>query len=307
MSRLYMHIGHPAAWVEVTGEDSLTFLQGQSSNDLKRTGPSPASYTLWLDRKGKILADSFVLQDTPERFFLFSYSSPAATIIERLEAYIIADDVTLTDRTGQTAFAALWGEGAAQALAPSQLETPLPATFTQREHQYILHGRHSRGLNLDVVATGADPAAQMSALSAAVLQAGGKLVDSTVLDRERIESRIPSVPADAGPKDLPQEANLEEDAISYHKGCYLGQEVMARIRAMGQVRRTLAQVRLVAAAEGPLPMPLYDGPREVGSLRTLTAAAPFTGLVLIRKDILEKTQLFSLAPNAPPTVAVLHP
>jgi folate-binding protein YgfZ len=301
-----MHIGRPAAWIEVTGEDSLGFLQGQSTNDLKRPGPSPATYTLWLNRKGKILADSFVLQETPERFFLFSYSSPAAAILGRLETYIIADDVTLTDRTSEAVSAVLWGEGVVPALAPHHLAAPPPATFLQRDHQYILHGRHSRQLNLDVVAAGEDPAAQIAALSAAVLEAGGDVVDHNVLDRERIESCIPSVPADAGPKDLPQEAHLEEAAISYHKGCYLGQEVMARIRSMGQVRRTLAQVRLVAA-ETDLPMPLYDGSREVGSLRTLTAAAPFTGLALLRKDILDTSRLLSLTPDSAPTVTVLHP
>jgi folate-binding protein YgfZ len=76
--------------------------------------------------------------------------------------------------------------------------------------------------------------------------------------RARITAGIPSVPRDAGPTDLPQEVGLVSAAVSFNKGCYLGQEIMARLKTRGRVRRQLAPVRIQGAAGGLLPLP-HDG------------------------------------------------
>ena len=92
---------------------------------------------------------------------------------------------------------------------------------------------------------------------------------------------IPSVPGDIGPADLPNEGGLEADAISYSKGCYLGQEVMARIKSLGRVRRTLVRVTGTVAPPA-VPAGLWQGERREGELRS---AAPtpggFDGLALV--------------------------
>jgi hypothetical protein len=101
--------------------------------------------------------------------------------------------------------------------------------------------------------------------------------------RRRIEAGIPAVPVDLGPGDLPNEGGLEADAISYTKGCYLGQEVMARLKSMGQVRRRLVRVAIVAKKIPPLPAPLFLGERQVGELRSVApdAAGGFVGLAMV--------------------------
>lgn len=88
-------------------------------------------------------------------------------------------------------------------------------------------------------------------------------------EERRIRAGIPAVPVDLGPADLPQEGGLENVAISFTKGCYLGQEVMARLKNLGQVRRRLHVVR----GPGMPPPPaaaLFQGGRRVGEIRSST-------------------------------------
>ena len=96
------HRWDPAAWLRVSGPDALSFLQGQCSQDLRplREGGAAATYGLWLSLKGKVVGDSFVLRGAePDEFWVGSYFTPAATLLARLEAFLIADEVTLEDRT----------------------------------------------------------------------------------------------------------------------------------------------------------------------------------------------------------------
>lgn len=299
-----MHLTRPAAWIEVTGEDAKPFLQGQSTNDLNRPAPAPVTYTLWLDRKGKVLADSFVLQETEERFLLASYHSRATTILERLEPYIIADDVELRDLTETAISAAIWGKDLPNGLARCGLGLPEGGSFFHRDRLHLFPGRRSRQPNLDLIVTGDDNEKRMAAVSAAILDAGGELVDGVGLERERIESCIPGVPHDIGPRDLPQEGHLELSALSYTKGCYLGQEVMARIRSMGQVRRGLAQVRIFGPDTPIVPSTLYDGAREAGEIRSLAGPAPFLGMAIVKKDVMKKSRHLALSPDGPPSVEI---
>src|SRR5262245_8772358 len=101
----------PAAWLKISGTDAATFLQGQFTNDLRKPeGIYPSVYGLWLNQKGKVLADSFVVAAEDGAFWVGSYFSPAAVIRERLEAYVIADDVVSEDETERWAGATVFGE-----------------------------------------------------------------------------------------------------------------------------------------------------------------------------------------------------
>jgi folate-binding protein YgfZ len=91
----------------------------------------------------------------------------------------------------------------------------------------------------------------------------------TALHRARLAAGVPAIPGEFGPQDLPQEAGLETVAISFNKGCYLGQEVMARLHAMGQVRRRLLRVGGI----GPAPaanVEIRQNDKRVGELRAVT-------------------------------------
>ena len=94
---------------------------------------------------------------------------------------------------------------------------------------------------------------------------------------------IPAVPADVGPGDLPNEGGLDVGAVSYTQGCYLGQEVMARLKSMGQVRRRLLRVAGEASEVPPLPAQLFTGERKIGELRSAVpdGAGGFVGLAML--------------------------
>jgi folate-binding protein YgfZ len=248
--------------LHLTGADAANFLQGQFTNDLKQPG---AVYGLWLNLKGKVLADSFVLRGAlADEFWVGSYFSLAATIKERLESHIIADDVTVEDRTGEWRGVSLFG-------APPE---------EQPKDYFVFRGRRGREAREEATEW-VFPVTEFASVKSRL--AGVTEWDANELARRRIEAGIASVPADAGPSDLPNEAGLEADAISYTKGCYLGQEVMARLKSMGQVRRRLRRVRGAGELPAKLPAALFVGARQVGELRSAAREADgrFVGLAMI--------------------------
>jgi tRNA-modifying protein YgfZ len=266
----------PAAVLQVQGVDTLTFLQGQFTQNLK-TGWEGARYGLWLNQKGKVLADSFVVMGSEAAATVVSVFSPAAVIRERLEAYIIADDVAVTDVTSDwTAFAVL-GEGAGEILAP------------WRQSALIFRGRRWGGESWECIY----PVGELAGLPAA------RVIADEDLERLRIEAGFPKIPEEVGPGDLPNEAGLEHDAISYTKGCYLGQEVMARLKMMGQVRRRLMRVRgRGLAVPARLPVSLVCGDKTVGELRTAIAAAEgFVGVAMVTITALSDPRGIRIAGN----------
>lgn len=253
----------PAAWLQISGADAAVFLQGQFTNELRGIAPGQAVYGLWLTIKGKVLADSFVVRGAGEsEFWVGSYFSAAVTLRERLEAFVIADDVVIEDRTGEWRGLSIVGAGAADWLARA------PAG------SMAFAGRRSRGGSVEWLV----PAAAWDEARARVAELPE--VDAAALERLRIEQGIPGVPRDIGHADLPNEAGLETEAISYTKGCYLGQEVMARLKSMGQVRRRLVRVDGDSKpGDAPVvPSPLFVGPKQAGELRSV-AARPEGGWV----------------------------
>ena len=265
----------PAACLRVSGADSLTFLQGQFTNDLQQGKNNGATYGLWLNQKGKVLADSFVRKTSPQEAWIVSYFSPAAVIRERLEAYIIADDVVIEDVTAATRGLTVFGANAA-----AELGLAAPA--------WNFPGRRTRDLQTEIIF----PAEMEAALTAKL--ADKMELTSTQMETLRITAGIPAVPADLGPADLPNEGGLETDAISYTKGCYLGQEVMARLKNLGQVRRRLLRVR--GPGEPPERLtPVFQGARKAGELRsTVREGTGWIGLALVSLVQLQREAGLSL-------------
>jgi tRNA-modifying protein YgfZ len=250
----------PSAAIKISGEDALMFLQGQFTQDLKTVGQASARYGLWLNQKGKVLADSFILNVAGGGFWILSYFSPAAVIRERLESYIIADDVEIEDQTDAWSGITVMGEGGADWLRERRIDVPETGSFTGSGEALVWKGRRSRGEGWDWLM----PVANVAAVEPGAAQ----VLSEEALELVRIEAGIPAIPQEVGLGDLPNEAGLESDAISYTKGCYLGQEVMARLKAMGQVRRRLVRVRSSVSIPDALPASLFFGDKRVGELRS---------------------------------------
>jgi folate-binding protein YgfZ len=281
----------PGCWLRISGSDAFTFLQGQFTNDLRELERQPAVYGLWLNLKGKVLADSFVLRAPgPDAFWVGSYFSTAAAIRERLEGFVIADDVGIEDLTAGWAGVSVVGPEA------GILRDERPQAGV------IFPGRRGVGGAVEWVF----PLEAAGTVEARLK--GAEAVPATEVERWRIAARIPAVPADLGPADLPNEGGLETSAISYTKGCYLGQEVMARLKSMGRVRRRLLPVRGEGGSIPELPAKLFGPVRQVGELRSAVRGAEegYLGLAMLSLPNLTPAMPLALAPEAAPTLRLLE-
>jgi folate-binding protein YgfZ len=286
--------------LRVHGEDALTFLQGQFSQDLRPAGVTqPAAYGLWLNPKGRVLADSFALVAGPAEVWLVSYYSAAADLRAHLERHIVADDAGIEDHTEEWRALAVGGNGAAAWLrASAGAEPPDLGSFTRvGGGGWMFRGRRGADPSWEWLA----PAGALPACDAAAEITAG------AMERMRVAAGVPVVPADIGPGDLPHEGGIDTASVSYTKGCYVGQEVMARLRT-GTIRRRLARLR----GMGTLPpngTALFQGARKIGALRSTCddGAGGWIGLAMLTLLGLEPAAPIAFAPEAPATVRLFVP
>jgi folate-binding protein YgfZ len=229
----------------VTGADRVRFLNGQLTNDVLSLRPGSAIYACALTAKGKLCADLFVAA-TQESHFLDAEVVLRESLAARLEKYIIADDVTLEDVTEAFGLFHLVNgesekeeEAAAGEVGISRLGRSLALPNLALPSLFLP--------NLDVVQVvsnrfgvpGIDlwfPIAQ----SAEVLkQLDASPIDAEAVENLRIEQGIARWGNELSEDVIPNEAGLDQSAINYLKGCYLGQEVISRIKSVGHVNRHL--------------------------------------------------------------------
>ena len=241
----------PEAWLRVRGPDAADFLQGQCTQELRKLKQGQTTWALWLSIKGRVQAESLVLRGADDVWWLWSAHSAGAVVAARLEEFIIADDVTVENFGAAVDTGSGWEQvtlagAAAEAWLREERsgeEPPRAGAWVEFRGGLLFAGRRGRTQVWEWLrAVGAVEAAE--ALPAEL----GELREEDLV-RGRIAAGVPAIPGEFGPQDLPQEAGLEEVAISFTKGCYLGQEVMARLHAMGRVRRRLVRV----AGEGGAP------------------------------------------------------
>jgi folate-binding protein YgfZ len=241
----------PRALLHAAGPDAVDFLHRMLTQDVKGLPAGGAAHFALLEVKGHLVAEGqLVLR--PDGVLLDVDPAAAAELRAQLEAKVIMDDVTFTDLSASWRVLPLLGPGAAAA-AEAQ------ATWLSR---WVNRRRGVPSLDLLV------PAARAEPLRAALLAAGAAPLDDDDLEALRISGGVGRWGAELDGSRLPMEAGLIADAVSFTKGCYLGQEVVARATARGQVQRGLVLLRLPeGAAAGS---PLLAGGVEVG---VVTSAA----------------------------------
>ena len=281
------------ALLEVSGTDRVRWLNGMLSNDVAQLEPAGARsgcYALLLTPKGRIVADLHVLQ-RGDVFWLELSADAAARVEARLEKYIIADDVRLADRSREFVRLGLEGPRAADVVAPLLGSAPAPAPDSwldatlggSRVALAAFGWSGEPGYQLFVPAQAADAA--VAALDAAVRACGGIAADAQALEVLRIEAGIPRLGAELDEDVLPAEAHLTERAVSFTKGCYTGQEIVARLDARGQVQHLLVGLRF---EDDGLPAPgagVEVGGRRIGEVTSAcrSAVAGAIGLGYVRR------------------------
>ncbi len=242
-----------------------------------------------------------ILRRAENEFRIVSFSIAAAALKERIESYVIADEVNITDETAGWERVALWGDGTPAAVAATLGATPNAGSFVEANRGIGFGGRLAHGSFelLVPIGTGA-------ALSQNFAANGARRVDGAAADRERILAGIPAIPADIGPHDLPNEGGLDDVAISYTKGCYLGQEVMARLKNLGQVRRRLHVVKGPGNPPASLAA-LFQNGKKAGELRSVVRDGDgFVAMAMLSLVNLDATQALGLSVDGPAEIQVVH-
>ncbi len=299
---VYYHLTNPAAVLRATGPDAFTFLQSQFANDLKNPGvDQPVTYGLWLDHKGKIQADSFVVEKAPDNFLLISYDCSAAALRAQLESRLIADEVTLTDETTNYKLLHVWPVELDADLAELIADVADPATS-----ESWLGRRPVANVAWDILTT----PAVMESIIAKLQTHGVAPASAAAMHAARILTGVAAVPQDAGPGDLPQEAALAGAGIALDKGCYLGQEVMQRLETQGHINRALWQVMWESQEALPAnlePVPLYLDHEAVGELRSrVSGEGKNIGLAMLKLRALGGRPSLAFSPNGPKVVELVR-
>ncbi len=266
--------------VEVTGEDRVRWLDGMLTNDVAAAAAAPGGGcdALLLSRQGRILA-RFHLLAMAERVWLETDRAAIAPALEALEKLLIADDVTLADVSASQARLALEGPGATEVVAAACSGAALPAAhgFVEAELAgapvHLAAFGFTGGPALQVFA----PADGARAVRDALVAAGAEPGDAALLDRLRIEAGTPRFGAELDASVLPDEARLG-DAVSTTKGCYVGQEVVARLRSRQRVNHLLVGLRLAEPAAPGAEIRLED--RRLGEV-TSAAVSPDHGPIAL--------------------------
>jgi tRNA-modifying protein YgfZ len=252
----------------VRGQEVADFLQGQVSNDVESLEPGRGCYATLLTHKGKIRADLRVLR-TGDGWLLDAEPIARPVIAHMLQTYSLGRDVHFEDMTDERTVLSLIGPAARE-----RLDAAPPG----EEHANVVGdlGLYvATDLGLDVICV--DAAAAREAL-------GLDEVPEEVAECLRIESGRPRLGLELGDEVIPQEAGINERAVDFEKGCYMGQETVARLHYKGKPNRHLRGLRLSEPTERGTPILLRE--KQVGTVASV-CVSPVLGpiaLALVRRE-----------------------
>ena len=247
--------------VRLTGPDRVSFLQGMVTQDVEGLAIGSVADAALLTPKGAMVADARVVRRADD-FLLLSEPGYGPMVLGTLEKYLISENAELADATARFGQLSVVGPEA-EALAARVLGLGAPAGAAARPFE--ASGSIGWALPQGLLLPGVDlllPVEALPTVFERLLEGGATPVGFAALEVLRVERGTPRFGADMDEKTIPLEANLQR-AIHYQKGCYIGQEVIARATFRGHVNRHLVGLRFA----GPVPAPrteLFTGERRVG-------------------------------------------
>jgi folate-binding protein YgfZ len=264
----------------LTGTEAKRFLQGQVTNDVEALTPGTGCFAAFLTNKGKMLGDLRVL-DGGEELLLDTERVALQELFTMVRRFKIGYDVELHRRTLERGLLSLVGPAARALLGDAA------AALGEDEHDHVaaeLDGIAVRLVSTDVGVDLLVDSAQTEALAAALGARGARAVPEEVAEAIRVERGRPRYGLDLDDATIPQEAGLNERAVSFTKGCYVGQETVARLYYKGKPNRHLRGLRLSAPV--PSGTELLLGDKRVGSLGSVVVSPVHgpIGLALVRRE-----------------------
>jgi folate-binding protein YgfZ len=268
----------------VTGSEAAEYLQGQLTNDVEALAAGEGCYAALLDRKGHMQADMRVLVVSEKKIWIDTEPGALAAARRHLDMYKVGRDVDVEDAGSERAIVSLIGPRSAD-LAGSP---PLP----EHHHEEIAVD----GIKCPAVGTalGIDlipHAEDRERLIVALVAAGAPAVDPDAAEIVRIEAGTPRFGSEMDTATMPAEAGIVATAVNFEKGCYIGQETVARLHYKGKPNRRLRGLRLSAPTSPGAALSL--GEKEVGKLGG-SCISPVHGpiaLAIVRREAEPGTEL----------------
>lgn len=262
----------------LTGADRKAFLNGQVTNDVEALASGQGCYAAFLTPKGKMLGDLRIL-DTPDELLLDCERVALQSLFDLVRRFSIGHDVQLHKRTLESGLLSLLGNDARAVAGADEL----PDT----EHAHLTGEIAGRPVRLIATDAGVDvlcAAEDTDAIAAVLREAGAEPIDEAQAEVLRVEHGRPRYGVDLDDSVIPQEAGLNDRAVSFTKGCYVGQETVARLFYRGKPNRHLRGIRLAAPAEPGTALMLAG--KEVGRVGS-AVVSPRLGpvaLALVRRE-----------------------
>lgn len=288
--------------LRLTGADRVDFVNGLVSHDVRTLATGAARAALMLDHRGRPRAGLSVVRRERD-LYLAVDDGAVRHVRQTLEAHIVFDDVELVDLSGRIVALVVSGDAALERLAALLGLAALPESGSEALGQHgwgaydvLLHARE-RGLrrSLDVHVL----REQLPDLVEELRRAGAHWIGERALAAARVARGLAAA-AFEGAEALPQECGLEA-RVSYRKGCYLGQEIMARVEARSSVRRSLARLRFDAPPDPSPALEVHDlSDRTVGRIGTLARGddGAWRALAVVRRDVPDDAPLRALGAAA---------
>lgn len=268
----------------LTGAGAAEFLGGQVTNDVEKLRVGEGCYAAFLTHKGKMLGDLRVLR-TEQELLLDTERVALQSLFDMIRRFKVGYEVELHKRTLERGLLSLVGPGAKQVAADAGATT-LPDQIEHAHLKSAIAGEQVRLIStqrpagIDVLCS----AESVETVRSALLDAGATQVSEAAAETLRIELGVPRYGIDLDETVIPQEANLNERAVSFTKGCYVGQETVARLYYRGKPNRMLRGLLLSDPADTG--EEVTGGQRTVGRLGSV-AISPSLGpiaLALLRRE-----------------------
>jgi folate-binding protein YgfZ len=262
----------------LTGTQAKAFLQGQVSNDVEALTPGTGCYAAFLTPKGKMLGDIRIL-DADDEILLDTERVALQELFNMVRRFSVGYTLELHKRTLERGLLSLLGPDTETVAGIGELGAAEDA------HALVqIDGIAARAIRSDVGLDLLCDAQDTAALTGALVARGAEPVSETVADCVRVERGRPRYGIDLDETVIPQEADLNERAVSFTKGCYVGQETVARLYYRGKPNRQLRGLKLSAPVATGAEIALGD--RVVGRLGSV-AESPALGsiaLALVRRE-----------------------
>jgi tRNA-modifying protein YgfZ len=275
----------PRAQIAVAGNDRASFLQGLLTNDIPALTAGTGCYAAWLTPQGRMITDLHVLE-SGDMILLDVPATLADTILQKLDHFLFSEDVQLASLANALRGVWIHGPGAAPVLSTVLADAPPFDSWSDYQHARLtFRGEPMVAARIDQLGVPGFVAylapTHADLLDAALRSNGAVAVGEAALDAARIEAGYPVFGVDMTEDTIPLEAGIEGRAISFSKGCYVGQEVVIRVlhRGGGRVARKLVALRI----DGDLPpgnAKLTAGDREIGFI-TSAAVSPAMGSIAL--------------------------